>query len=485
FFLLWMMLGCQLVNAQYLIKADLLQPVSVSSFATIADAETVDYQIDQIRNNKTQLKFKKIDGKFASLGFTNHNFWLKIAFKNSIQVPVFYYLETAEPVTNQVNLYLVDGKGNIDIQQSGDELDFAKRTLPFRKTVFKLQLNPNETKQAFIEINNDGEKNSMPLKLISQQCFLQATYSQQFSMGIFYGLLFVIAVTYCFFYFALIELSFLYYSLYVTFTGFCQFALDGFYHQYLGESNNWFNLHFVIITAILGCYFFGKYSELILEVKRNHPTIKKLFKSLYVLLGLVLFGVIVIPQFLQFSYPIINVLTLAGMLLIFTCVFLSIYRKQNIDLFYTSGILILFLCILGAILMNFGVFPDHMSIDNITKPGIGLEVIALSLSMANRIRLLKTKKEELQTIALQKAQEMNDLKSYFLSNMSHELRTPLNAIIGLASVTEMETADLTVKANCGIIKDTSYGLISSVNDILDFSRIERDQLKLDNKEFNP
>jgi signal transduction histidine kinase len=48
--------------------------------------------------------------------------------------------------------------------------------------------------------------------------------------------------------------------------------------------------------------------------------------------------------------------------------------------------------------------------------------------MANLIRSLKNEREELQTLALQRSEEMNELKSYFLSNISHELRTPLNAI---------------------------------------------------------
>lgn len=485
FVLLWILIGFRSAEAQYIFKSEnLAEPVSILNYAVIADAGTANFSIQQVRSNHAGLQFKKLNDKYGNLGFTHHNYWVKIAFKNSMQVPVLYYLQTAEPVTDNVNLYLINEQGKVSVQQSGDKLDFSKRILPFRQTVFQIQLKPGEWNEAFIELKNDGEKNSLPLTLISQQTFLKAIYAEQFGMGIFYGLLFVIAITYLFFYFALNELSFLYYSLYVTFMGLCQFALDGFYHQYIGESNSWINLHFVIVSAIFGCYFFGKYSELILDIKVNNTFICKLFKTLYGLLGVVMAGIVISPSFLKYSYPIINILTLIGMILIFISVFLIIYHIKYIDIFYTGGILILFITILGAILMNFGVFPEHFSMDNITKPGIGLEILALSLSMANRIRLLKTKKEELQTIALQKSEEMNDIKTYFLSNMSHELRTPLNAIIGLADVTETETQDLKAKANCGIIKDASYGLISSVNDILDFSRIEKGQLKLDQIQFN-
>ena len=302
-------------------------------------------------------------------------------------------------------------------------------------------------------------------------------------MGIFYGILFVIAITYFFFYFALKEKSFLYYSLYVTFVGLCQFALDGFFHQYIDRSNSWINLHAVIISAIFGAYFFGKYSEIILGIRQKYIKLQYSFNLLYLLLGIVLAGVLLFPDFLKYSYPLVNLLTLFGMVLIFVSITVLIKNKQHIDIYFAGGIFILFICILIAVLFNFGAFPDDISTDNITKPGIGLEIIALSLSMANRIRLLKSKQEEMQALALQKSEEMNDMKSYFLSNMSHELRTPLNAILGLANLMENESADEKIKENCEMIRYASHGLISSVNDILDFSKIEKGELKLEATNF--
>ncbi len=473
-------------HAQYIFRpGNLPEQVSILEYASIADAGSKNFSLQQVKNNTAELKFKHLQGVCGNLGFTDHIYWIKFVLKNDSPVPIFYYLQTAEPVTDNVNLYLVNDLGKAAVQQSGDNINFAKRSLPFRKTLFKIELNPGEQQQALLEVKNDGEKNNLPLYLISQQKLLETTNQDQMVMGLFYGVLFVIAITYFFFYFALKELSFLYYSLYVTFVALCQFALDGFYHQYIGQSNSWINLHIVIISAVLGSFFFGKYSELILNIKNSNTVLHKMFKLLYLLLGLVLTSVILFPAFLKYAYPAVNVLTLVGMLLILSCIIMLFYQKQKIDIFYTSGIFILFVCILIAILMNFGVFPGHVEIDNITKPGIGLEIIALSLSMANRIWLLKSKQEELQAVVLQRSEEMNDLKSYFLSNMSHELRTPLNAILGLTNLMENETNDQKVKSNCEIIKYTSYSLISSVNDILDFSKIEKGELKLDHVKFNP
>ncbi len=473
-------------RSQYIFKKNEL-PVktSILQYAEITDVQHNNYSISRVLSNADNLSYSKLSGNYGKLGFTDHNYWVKFELKNSLDVPIFYYLEAAESITDQVDLYLIDSKGNILKQHNGDKLPFNKRSVDHRKTLFKIKLKAGESKWAFIELRNDGEKNSLPLNLISQESLLQTTYQDQFIMGIFYGVLLIIAITYLFFFFAINESSFLFYSLYVAFVALCQFALDGFFHQYFDRGNSWINLHAVIILAIVSSYFFGRYSEIILDVKKNSKVIHYGFKLLYGFFAIVLAGILFVPAFLKFSYPIVNILTLFGMILILVSIVYLFIKKKEVDLYYLAGIIILFICFTVVILINFGWINNTFSIENFSKLGIGLEIIALSLSMANRIRLLKTKKEELQTIALQKSEEMNDMKSYFLSNMSHELRTPLNAIMGMANMLETDSADPNLKANCEIIKEASHSLISSVNDIMDFSQIERGNLKLDSIKFNP
>ena len=77
-------------------------------------------------------------------------------------------------------------------------------------------------------------------------------------------------------------------------------------------------------------------------------------------------------------------------------------------------------------------------------------------------------------------------KSEFLANMSHELRTPLTGIIGFAGLLEA-VDDLPPKATRFVsrIVTASQTLLSVVNDILDFSRIEAGHIQLDPRPFDP
>ena len=81
--------------------------------------------------------------------------------------------------------------------------------------------------------------------------------------------------------------------------------------------------------------------------------------------------------------------------------------------------------------------------------------------------------------AKEKAEESDRLKSAFLANMSHEIRTPMNAIVGFASL--MDEDDLTPGEReyfIKTIKNNSDSLLTIINDILDISLIDANQLVL-------
>ncbi|WP_294142478.1 PAS domain-containing sensor histidine kinase [uncultured Sanguibacteroides sp.] len=83
--------------------------------------------------------------------------------------------------------------------------------------------------------------------------------------------------------------------------------------------------------------------------------------------------------------------------------------------------------------------------------------------------------EETLTIAKNKAEQSDRLKSAFLANMSHELRTPLNAIVGFSNLLtggEVDTNSEDAKEYAMLISKNCDHLLTLVSDILDLSRIE-------------
>ena len=106
--------------------------------------------------------------------------------------------------------------------------------------------------------------------------------------------------------------------------------------------------------------------------------------------------------------------------------------------------------------------------------------------LINRNTLIERKVEE-QTreleIARNNALQASRMKSDFLAIMSHEIRTPLNAIIGMADVLSETRLSDEQKKYMQVFRNAGATLFSLVNNILDLSKIEANQMVLENIPF--
>ena len=83
------------------------------------------------------------------------------------------------------------------------------------------------------------------------------------------------------------------------------------------------------------------------------------------------------------------------------------------------------------------------------------------------------------------AQRASQAKSRFLSHMSHDIRTPINGIMGMVERIRQNEQDPVMIDSClNKIDGASAHLLSLLNDVLDMSKLEYDEVTLDHKPFN-
>lgn len=88
-------------------------------------------------------------------------------------------------------------------------------------------------------------------------------------------------------------------------------------------------------------------------------------------------------------------------------------------------------------------------------------------------------------LAKNAAEQATRAKSEFLANMSHEIRTPMNSVIGFTDLLDELIEDPLQKSYLRSIKVGGKALLRIINDILDLSKIEAGQLKLEYESVNP
>ncbi|UZJ55618.1 hypothetical protein CBS101457_004938 [Exobasidium rhododendri] len=125
-----------------------------------------------------------------------------------------------------------------------------------------------------------------------------------------------------------------------------------------------------------------------------------------------------------------------------------------------------------------------------TNEGEIIGVVGASMDVTSR----KKVEESLQLSIVEKtralaaegaAREASRLKSEFLANMSHEVRTPIAGIIGLSELL-LDEEDLSARQAefAGTIQRSAEGLLTVINDVLDFSKVEIGKLEVEQIPFN-
>ncbi len=98
--------------------------------------------------------------------------------------------------------------------------------------------------------------------------------------------------------------------------------------------------------------------------------------------------------------------------------------------------------------------------------------------LQKNLELLEEKNIEL-SLEKKKAEEKSRLKSEFIANMSHEIRTPMSGVIGFTNVLLESKLDPLQLDYVKTIKSSAHDLLTIINDILDYSKMDAGKLHLD------
>lgn len=154
---------------------------------------------------------------------------------------------------------------------------------------------------------------------------------------------------------------------------------------------------------------------------------------------------------------------------------LAASRKRPGSVYALSSGLLLMAAFGVKMLDYFGIIPENQWLLIACYMGFFfLQSLILSYRFASNL-----------SRAFVQANAASEAKSNFLATMSHEIRTPLNGVIGMADLLSKTELNKEQSKFVQVIENSGKFLLGIINDVLDFSRTQSNEFKLESRPFDP
>jgi signal transduction histidine kinase len=427
-------------------------------------------------------RFRPGPAEGFNFGFTSKGYWVRLRVQSQASTTT-WLLKVQNSALGQAVLYAPAGTDTTRFvaQPASLAYPFAQRLVKHRVPVFELPLAPGEARTFYLYFAGGGPVH-FPLEILSARQFAEKDHLEGLLQGVYFGLMFVMIFYNLFLYLSIKDPSYLYYLFYVASFGILQASMNGIAYQYVWPTPSWWADHCV---PGVHCHHHWLRFAVLHELPRPEAE--------HALFSTGCSGVLIGPS---------------GVGRVLTVVAFAVREHRLGDaagnglcgagdgrgcgvpgaqyrpaLFLLVAWSALLLGIVLFALNNLGVLPGTFLTTYGVQIGSALDVVLLSLALADRINLLQRERLRVEGEKVQ-AEQSKKVKEAFLAAVSHEIRTPINAITGFARL--LETAGLLPQHHeyARHIRVSADNLLAIVNDVLDLSKLDAGKLHFERAEID-
>lgn len=334
--------------------------------------------------------FSPISQENISGDITNATYWVKVDLSNSSNIKKDLLLEIKKPHLSSVSLYRVKDHQLILEEKIGYGIPFHSRSYKHRNMVFQLKLQPTSSSIYLLKIQTDSFFQA-PVFLWDPVAFSEKNYISQTGYGLFYGIMFAMILYNSFLFFSLREKSYLYYILFITGFTILQSIWDGFAFQWIWGDLPWWALRSNSFFILWSALFSLQFAKHFLQLKEIAPRLNKVVTTFNVTCAVCL----LMPFILNIGAATMISTVIATIFSIFIIVIaIKVRLKTGEAKFFITAWSFLLIGVLLNILAAYKLMP--LTTLTLMAPKIGalIEVLVLSLGLADKIKRLTIEKEQ-------------------------------------------------------------------------------------------
>ena len=355
-------------------------------------------------NQITQKEFISVSNYYSEKFEAHATYWYKVIVKNNYAGQKLWYFEALDPHIRDVKVFEIVGTDTIKFQPTGFRTNYNTRPSGHKNFVFPIKFYDSDTYTIYFAFKNNYLP-SLSISLKPAKQFMDYALSEYYLLGIFYGILLIMAIYNTFIFFSTRERVYLFYVCYVICYCLNSLTEDGLGFQFLWPRFPSINPILQVYTPLILIASLVFYSKAFLFLNKSQ---KQLNKTLTISL-LVYYFIFFINNFIV-AVAFIRYVYLLPFALIFIAGIRAIRKGNRSARYFLLGMSSLVVSFTVAALRIADLVPTTIHSVYILNYGFLLDVVFFSYALAQRLRIEKEERASIDTKLIQQLRENEKLK---------------------------------------------------------------------------
>lgn len=391
----------------------------LNNYLQILKDSSKTFRLPDVVSNKTFANYSsnsKLD--------KNNVYWAKFKIRNNSDNQHNILLQIGDKRHSDIaELYLLDESGNIvDKQKSGHFVPKSQKNIQEELgSKFLLNLKPSETYTVLLRIQNiSGFSPGFNVRMIPQSLFYKNLLNRNLIQGLLQGILWIMFLYNLLIFVYSRDKVYLWYSLYIVGIALNFLTERGLFIEYIIPEHPQINPYIFISATGLASVGYFQFLRLFLNTKEKMPRWDKahiVVIIVNVFVTLVLFAEILAFFNLPLAINVSNYLNLLGLVYGLVFIFYLMRKGDILARFFIIGTVLLALGTLTSLVYLIFKIPLNFDPKYFMNAGTIAEILAFSLGLGYRIRLIEKSKQKVQEKLIKQLEKNDQLKE----KVNHEL----------------------------------------------------------------